>query len=465
MSDPAKKAPPISSAGPGRRLRRLLALLALVAAMAAGSAWLAGRGPADEGGEPFPVRPPGFWSAAAAPAAAASTGPADAGAEERARLVSLPYLGGRAPADRESTGSDAARGVVRHLPERAWPGVNLYNSGHGPEAVLVDMTGEVLHRWRYPFEQAFPSVRPTDDSHFFRRVHLFPDGRLLALYQTGGLIFLDRESRPVGRCPGNFYNDLWVDEEPAGGGRIWTLAKEAWGSTEIGAGAGEERLDDFLALLRYDGEGSECREERRISLTRALERSPFARFLADREPRGDVLHANTVVELGPEVAEIAGLPEAFAPGRLLVSLREIDVVAVVDPESGTAVWARRGPWRAQHEPSLLSDGRLLLFDNRGNQGYARLLEVDPATGEATWSHGGEPPASFGSAIAGSCARLPNGNTLATLSVPGRALELDASGRVVWELRTPHRAGPDDGLIAMLFEVQRLPRERVERWLR
>jgi hypothetical protein len=271
----------------------------------------------------------------------------------------------------------------------------------------------------------------------------------------------------VGRCAGNFYNDLWVEEEPGGGGRIWTLAKEARGPTGGGAGigAGAERLDDFLALLRYEGEGSGCREERRISLTRALERSPFSDLLDARAPRGDVLHANTVVELGPEVAEISGLPPAFAPGGLLVSLREIDVLAVIDPESETAVWARRGPWRAQHEPSLLSDGRLLLFDNRGHDGYARLLELDLATGEAAWSHGGDPPAAFASAIGGSCARLPNGNTLATLSVPGRALELDAEGKVVWELRTPHRAGPGDGLIAMLFEVQRLPRERVEGWLR
>jgi hypothetical protein len=445
--------------------------MVIVAAAGGGSFWLAGRSVTDGDGEPFPVRPPGFWSAAAAPATAASGAPAES-AEERARLVSLPYLGGRAPAPGDGAGggsgaADAARGVVRHLPGRAWPGVNLYTSGHGPEAVLLDMEGEVLHRWRYPFERAFPGVRPTDDSHFFRRVHLFPDGRLLALYQTGGLIFLDRESRPVGRCAGNFYNDLWVEEEPGGGGRIWTLAKEARGPTGGGAGigAGAERLDDFLALLRYEGEGSGCREERRISLTRALERSPFSDLLDARAPRGDVLHANTVMELGPEVAEIPGLPPAFAPGGLLVSLREIDVLAVIDPESETAVWARRGPWRAQHEPSLLSDGRLLLFDNRGHDGYARLLELDLATGEAAWSHGGDPPAAFASAIGGSCARLPNGNTLATLSVPGRALELDAEGKVVWELRTPHRAGPGDGLIAMLFEVQRLPRERVEGWLR
>lgn len=425
------------------RLRVLATILALVMAAAVGAHRLAQR----NGGEPMPTQPPGFWSAAAAPAVREDP-------EERARLVSLPYLGGRAPA-----GGESDRGVVRYDPERAWPGVNLYNSGHGPEALLIDMEGRLLHRWRQPFERAFPGVRPTADTPFFRRVHLFPDGRLLALYQTGGLVFLDRRSRPLGTCAGNFYNDLWVAEEPGGGGRIWTLAKEAHGSS-----AGP-RLDDFLVLLRYQGGGERCREERRISLTRALERSPFAALLEPRAPRGDVLHANTVVELGPETSHVPGLPPAFAPGRLLVSLRQIDVVAVVDPETSEAVWARRGPWRAQHEPSLLPTGRLLLFDNRGHDGFSRLLEIDPASGAVTWSHGGEPPRDFASAIGGTCARLPNGNTLATLSVPGRAVELDPAGEVAWELRTPHRAGEHDELIAMLFEVQRLPEAAVREWLR
>lgn len=444
------------------RLRVLVAVLTLVLAVAAVFVFAgdrladraAGGGDADE--EPFPVQPPGFWSTAAAPAVRATESGTDDGAspEERARLVSLPYLGGRMPA-----GEAYGRGVVRHLPERAWEGVNLYNSGHGPEAILIDMEGRPLHRWRYPFERAFPEVRPTPDTPFFRRVHLFPDGRLLALYQTGGLVFLDRDSRPLGTCAGNFYNDLWVEEDAVdGGGRIWALAKEVRGTSA------EARLDDFAVLLRYRGDGTDCREERRISLTDAFARSRFAGLLHPLAPRGDVLHSNTITELPGTVRGTGGWPDGFAPGRLLVSLREVDLVAVVDPDSETVTWARSGPWRAQHEPSLLDSGRLLLFDNRGDDGHSRLLEVDPATGEVVWSWSGEPPRSFASAIGGSCSRLPNGNTLATLSVPGRALEIDPAGEVVWEFRTPHRAGPDDGLVAMLFELQRLPRDRVEGWL-
>ncbi len=406
--------------------------------------WVVGTPEGDETVQAKSLRPPGHWNRAR-PLPGSGHGRRSAEEreerEERARLVSLPYLGGGSAA-REG----AAVGVVRLDADAAAPGVNLYNSGHGPEAILTRLDGRVLHRWRLPFEHAFPDVRPTADTDYFRRVHLFPDGRLLALYQTGGLVFLDRRSRLLGRCRGNFYNDVWVGE----GRRLWTIAKE------VRSGRAEAaRLDDFLVELRHEGSGAGCREVRRISLTEAFRRSSFAHTLEHRAATGDVLHTNTVAELTP--AEAAHL--AFSPGDLLVSLREIDTVAVIDPDARSVVWARRGPWVGQHEPSVLPDGRLLLFDNRGGEGGgSRIVKVNPASGEIVWSWSGEPPGTLRSEIGGACARLPGGNLLISESVPGHALEIDSEGRIVWELRTPHRAGPEQSLVAMLFEVQRLPRE-------
>ncbi|HSN89535.1 MAG TPA: hypothetical protein VL025_22425, partial [Thermoanaerobaculia bacterium] len=52
--------------------------------------------------------------------------------------------------------------------------------------------------------------------------------------------------------------------------------------------------------------------------------------------------------------------------------------------------------------------------------------------------------------------LPNGNTLLTESENGRAIEVTPEGRIVWELYNPHRAGESNELVAVLFEVVRLP---------
>jgi len=132
-------------------------------------------------------------------------------------------------------------------------------------------------------------------------------------------------------------------------------------------------------------------------------------------------------------------------------------VAIVDPAAGRAVWARRGPWRRQHEPTLLSSCRILLFDNRGLDGASRVLEVDPLTGEIAWSWAGEAGRPLSSPEAGTAARLANGNTMVVESEAGRAFEIGPEGEVVWEFVSPHRAGRANELVATLFEMRSVPR--------
>lgn len=354
---------------------------------------------------------------------------------ETARLLSLPYTGAGGAASDEV-------GVTVHDPERAFPGLNLYTSGHAPEAILMAMDGRVLRRWRYPFERAFPDRRPTVETPFFRRARLLPDGDLLAIYQGGGMVRLDADSRPVWTLAGGFYNDLHVARD----GSVWTIAKEARILPALHPT--EPVLEDFVVVIAPDG-----RIVRRTSLLRAFTGSSFSELLEGMKRSGDVFHTNTV-----ELLEAPGDadPEAFPAGSVLVSLREVDVIATVDPRRETVLWARRGPWKAQHEPTLVAGGGLLLFDNRGADGNSRALEIDPLSGATRWEYRGPAERPLASPEAGSCQRLANGNTLITESEAGRALEVTAAGEVVWEFVSPHRAGAGERLVATLFEVLRLP---------
>lgn len=384
-------------------------------------------------------RPRGRWHSVTPPQTGAG------GDEDLARVLSLPYARGGAPASGRA-------GVTVHDPERTSPGYNLYTSGHAPEAILVDMDGRVVHRWRCRFERAFPGRTGDHISEdavlYFRRARLLPDGGLLALYQGLGLIRLDRSSELVWARPLPVFNDLRL----SGDGRILTLVKEPREIPELGRDG--PVLEDSVVVLDADG-----RELRRLSLLAAMRRSRFRGLLEPLGPRADILHSNTVRRLEDD----HGGP--LREGRLLVSLREIDTVAVVDPRTGRAVWAQRGPWRRQHEPVPLDDGRLLVFDNRGGpEGHSRVVEVDPVTGEVVWSYTGDRPAELSSEQAGTVARLGNGNLLITESERGRAFEITRDGEVVWEFLSPHRTGPGDRLVATLFEVVRLPPEQVEPWL-
>jgi len=374
-------------------------------------------------------RPPGWWSLDAAGARR----PAD---EEVARQLSLPYAAGALPVE----GATGVRALAR---DRAQPGVNLYVSGHRAEAILMTMDGRALHRWRLPFEQAFPQRAATEDSAFFRRAALLPDGDLLAIYQAGGLVRLDADSSPRWTVAAAPYNDLWVS--PAGD-EILFLNKVAIERPDLRRGG--PILEDFVVAL--DGAG---RERWRASLLSAFERSGYRKLLDPLGPTADVLHTNTIARVdGP--GSLGG--NTFPNGALLVSMREIDTVALLDPKGRRVLWAQRGPFRAQHEPSLLPDGRLLLFDNRGGPGgRSRIVVLDPAAGilETLW-----PPAGlvFFTGQVGSVARLTNGNLLLVESERGRALEVDAAGRVVWEFRSPHRAGAQEEFVATLFDVVRYP---------
>ena len=136
----------------------------------------------------------------------------------------------------------------------------------------------------------------------------------------------------------------------------------------------------------------------------------------------DVLHGNAAQALDRAVP---GLGQA---GDLLVSVRDLDLVAVVDPRRRRVRWSW-GPGRLQrqHDPSVMPNGHLLVFDNRPDVRSSRVVELAPSSGRIVWSQDG-----FFSDRQGACQALPNGNVLVTESQAGRAFEITRAGETVWE---------------------------------
>src|SRR5262245_26443223 len=366
---------------------------------------------------------------------------------EIARLEAIGYVAGSTPAgDR--------RGVSIHDRARAYAGLNLYTSGHAPEAVLMDMDGRVLHRWRHAFRDVwsdFPKEWVNAGAGFFRRAHLYPNGDLLAIYEGLGLVKLDRDSRLVWASPIQAHHDL----EVAPDGDIYVLGREARVVPEVDPE--HPVLIDFVVQLAPDGS-----ERRRVSILDALRRSPWARLFDPARTRmGDVFHTNSISVLDGRLADRW---PAFRRGSALVSMLVPNALAVVDLERGGVGWALEGSFRSQHDPKLLPDGRILLFDNRGLDPWkSRVIEVDPSSGEIAWSWAGTPERPFFSLSCGAVERLPNGDTLVSESDAGRAFELAPDGTIVWEYYNPHRSGERDELIATLFEMVRLPPDFPTGW--
>jgi Arylsulfotransferase (ASST) len=360
------------------------------------------------------------------------------------------------------TARSADKGVTVNHPLRAQNGVTLYTSGHEAAAYLVDMNGEVLHQWRRPFSTVWDKSaavkRPQPDSHvYFRKAVVYPNGDLLAIYEGVGdtpygygLVKLDRNSEVLWSYLAHTHHDLDIGPD----GRIYVLTHAFVDEPleEFGRLA-SPRLDDFLVILSPEGE-----ELKKISLIHAVAASEYRHLLygVAAYALADPLHTNTVSVITEEAAANFAFGDA---GQVLLSFRELGAIGVLDPDSEALVWVTRGSWLGQHDPDILPNGNILLFDNYGNferpEGRSRVIEFDPETMELVWQYAGTAEQPLESLIRASQQRLANGNTLITESSGGRILEVTPAGEIVWQFVNPARGGAQGELIPIVCWAQRL----------
>jgi hypothetical protein len=377
--------------------------------------------------------PPGYWKHARS-SRSTNSPDSELSEDERTALLSIPYLPGT------EIGAEAS-GVTVFDESRAYAGYNLYVSGFGPEAVLMDMEGRLMHRWELPFEEAFPDLEPYDRTLCWRRARLLPDGGLLAIYEYAGIVRIDRESKKIWAYSERNHHDLDIDQE----GSIYVLSQKNRRNPR--SDALELIGDDVITILSDDGEVL-----REISIYDCFERSEYAPILERLAPRGDVFHTNTLTILDDTWEERS---DVFMEGNLLISIKRLDTIAIIDPRAERVVWALSGLWSKQHQPVLLRNGHMLVFDNRPEATWSRVLELDPFSQQIIWEYRGDEQSPFYSEVGGSNQRLPNGNTLITETDFGRGLEVTPDGTIVWEFVNPRRAGENGEYIAALWEVERI----------
>lgn len=371
--------------------------------------------------------------------------------QQLAQLRAIGYVG-------TAESSFDQTGVVHIEADRVSPGFNLYNPAHAAEAYLIDSKGQVLHRWALAIEEAFPEgPTPNRYNRYWRRIRLMQDGGLLAIYEGVGLIRIDRDSRLVWARSNGAHHDLDVTPD----GRLAVIRREAHINPSIHPA--QPVLEDFIEFLDVEtGKSIET-----FSIYDAFAESSYASALTTRKPSGDIFHTNTLQVLDGSHADKL---LAFRRGNLLVSLRELSLIAVIDPEIRKVVWSLAGQWTSQHEPHLLDNGNILLFDNRGHGRFSKVIEFDPRTQETRWAFYGTRGNDFFSKTMGAQQRLPNGNTLITESNAGRVREVTAEGSEIWRFHSPHLDSADGdsapGGAARICEMRRIPDgDRRLTWLR
>ena len=369
--------------------------------------------------------------------------------QEIDRLRSIGYLTG-------SRAAPSTSGVTVHDRVLAYQGLNFFSSGHHSGAALTDMEGNVIHEWELRFIDAWPDKvedADTENAQYWRGVHLFPNGDVLAIFEGLGMVRLDKDSNIIWKRFGGEHHDLHVQDD----GRIYVLTRKAHVVRRINSQT--PILEDFITVL--DSRGNELRS---LSLLEAFEKSRFSNVMKvhGMRRRGDLYHTNAIELLDGRHADKG--PQ-FRKGNVLVSLRLLSLIAIVDMDLGEVVWVMSGMWLMQHDPTLLPTGNILLFDNKGHgrAHKSKVIEFDPLTQETVWMYAGNDENPFYTQMCGATRRLPNGNTLITESDYGRAFEVTPGGKIVWEYINPERAGERNELIATLFEMIRLPADFPARW--
>ena len=321
-------------------------------------------------------------------------------------------------------------GLTAYEPGKACPGYVLFTpmASRG-DLYLIDMEGNVAHQWRMPYAPGlYGYLLPNGNLFYGGKVvdetwDRFPSWKR---FKGGVMVEADRHG-----------NVVWEHRDPdhhhdhrrtASGGVLYMTVElmDPSLAAKVKGGVPDSAPEGMWAdvLVELDAAG------KRIWEWHAAEHLDVERHIITVNDRRDEWsHGNTVAPIGDD--------------RVLFSFRNISTVGIIDKTSGEIVWELGYETLAQqHDPNILPNGNVLIFDNgshRRDAGlpFSRIIEVNPATNEIVWEYTDNPAYNFFSAYISGARRLPNGNSLITEGQFGRMFQVTTEGEVVWEYINPH----------------------------
>jgi hypothetical protein len=339
--------------------------------------------------------------------------------EELNHLPGVLSVEASAPSPVPPKSGDASVGEL--LLVTGWPGVLMDRCpDFGCLAYIMDRQGKIHHVW--PIQPDGPWGDTTEMSGFTRienfypsSLHLYDNGDLLVSYQGRdmypygvGLAMYDKAGKILWKKELLTHHLVSVDA----GGRIYAPAHRIIdgpfqiGDTKEQLECDENRIyDDIIYVIDPDGTVID-----EISILQSLSDSGLYGLIHMTEEPCDPIHLNGVralaVEDAPEYPELAA-------GDLLVSMRNINSLAVIDPST-----KRVG--------------------GRAEQGGTRLVSINMAsrTAETVFPLPDGPSLDFFTRIAGNFdLNAERRRALVVLSMQGRIVEIDLrTGEVIWEYK-------------------------------
>ena len=271
-------------------------------------------------------------------------------------------------------------GLTAHDPALAQPGYTLVTPMFGDGTVyLVDMDGEVVHRWNMAYRPGLYGYL-LDDGHLFYSGKIMSDlNRFEAWprFKAGAALEVDWNGRIIWEVR---HADHHHDARKLRNGNVLLLCLQPLGAElaarvkggQPGTEAGGAIYADYLVEMTTTGEIVwEWRSWEHLL-------HPATHTITPQDHRAEWTHGNTVAET--------------ADGNILVSFRNISTVVMIERTTGNIIWELGSPPLAQqHDPRPLPNGNVLIFDNGTHRpdhpaSFSRVIQVNPLTQEVVWRY-------------------------------------------------------------------------------
>ena len=304
---------------------------------------------------------------------------------------------------------------------------------------LIDRAGRTVHRWPLAPGEIFPDsayLRNTPIRHADAHgMFLFPDGDVLVNLNYLGTVRLDAcGSVEWTMAAGNHHSISQAQD-----GTFWIPGMSRNRDATIpSSSTGERTLPravyrDLLLNVSPDGELL-----RAINVLDVLYANDLEHYLVKHDAfhDEDPVHLNDIEPLGRELADDF---RTFRANDLLISLHDLDLVLVMDPETGRVKWHESRFFIWQHDPDFVPGGRIGVFDNNADGtargtilGGSRVVALEPHTDSLSVLYAPSTSEPFYTEILGSWQRLAGGNMLLVEGTAGRVVEVTTDGRIAWE---------------------------------
>lgn len=329
-----------------------------------------------------------------------------------------------------------------------------------PGMWLMSPDGEVVHRWIasvtaiWPDGDTVPKYARADWATGVCGSVVLPDMSVVLSFSNAGMAKLDRSGAVVWALPHTTHHIVSQAED----GTFWTAGRIEWPerNPELPMMAPPFEED---TVVQISADGAVLREISvlRLLLDADMEGSLFP--VGAQTLKGasrDLTHLNDVEVLRTDMAD--AFP-TLAAGDVMLSLRNINLIVVFDPNTLEVKWRQTGPWHRQHDPDFLADGGISVLNNRMDDtrtgsifGGSNIVIVDPGSRQTRTVYAGNDRDPFFTNIQGRHQHLPNGNMLITETDAGRVFEVDAGGEIVWEFVNSY----DEDHVAVVWHAERLP---------